>query len=504
MIVKEIAKIIHSKKINLLPTLIGLKADSVLKKMHHIFTNDKVSSDEEASRLLYKKDKNRKSKYTKLKYNYKQRLYHTALLVDITDDEKTQERKKAFFSCARAWLIGYFLILIQARRSGIAYLEHSIADMLRYEFTMLAIESCKILRQHYGVMKGNSEQYKKYDQLIQNLLPLYLAETKAEGYYHYLMSHYVQNKASKDFIFDMAKEYQTSLNLDHLEQRSSSLIYKSKMIEIIKHLSVFEYRKVANVCEEAVKLLKARAFIDNTGLATIYYQWIIACTQIKEYEQAKVIAEQVIQYTMEGAFNWFKGMEVLAQLSFHLGDYDSVLTYFLEVTQHKNYPKMQAVIREEWTIYGAYLRFLVAAGKLEDTKQVLSSIKLAKFVNEVPILSKDKSGKNIPIFICYLVSLIQLKRYDELIDQAENYKKYLSRYLKEEEHLRTYQFIRMLLVIPATSMECTQIEVQTRSFKKVLMERPVDVFNINYISEVIPYERLWEIVLELVCDPSSD
>lgn len=498
MNIGELAKIISSKKIKLLPTMIGLRAGSILKQLHQLIINDKADTDEELAALLYKKENHPRAKYNKLKYNYKQRLYHTVLLAEPNDKAKTGERKKAFFHCARAWLIGYFLILIQARKSGIAYLEHSIDDMLKYEFTVLILESCKILRQHYGVMASNSGRHHKYNQLIQDFLPTYVAETKAEGYYHELMSYYVKGKQSKTFIHEIASQYHTDLSTVKTNRQTSSLIYKASMIEIIKHLSVYEYQQVVEICERTATRLKQKSFVDNTGLATIYYQWIISCSQLKQYEQAKSLAEQVVQYTVEGSFNWFKGMEVLTQLSFSLNDYQGAYDYFSKVTTHKNYKTLSASVREEWTIYKAYLSFLVAAGQLADQAKLLSSIKIAKFINEVPISSKDKDGKNIPVLICSLVSLLQLEQYDRLIDRAEKYKKYIARYLKHEEHLRTHEFIKMLLAIPNTDLTRVQIECATRNSMKTLLAHPIDTFNVNYVSEVIPYEQLWQIVLDLV------
>lgn len=231
---------------------------------------------------------------------------------------------------------------------------------------------------------------------------------------------------------------------------------------------------------------------------TIYLQWIICCTQTKEYELAKELAKKVLQYTQEGSFNWFKGLEVLIQLSFNTTKYQDAYDYMMMAYSKRGFRKLPKVVQEEWAIYEAYLRLLVSMGRIKDSRNKLSAVRIRKFINEVPTFSRDKSGMNVPIIVCYLISLLHLCKYNELIDKVEGYQKYVVRYLKEDEHKRTYYFFRMLLTIPKARFEYKEVKAKNTTYYEEILSRPVDIFNVNYVLEVIPYEHLWELILDML------
>lgn len=64
-----------------------------------------------------------------------------------------------------------------------------------------------------------------------------------------------------------------------------------------------------------------------------------------------------------------------------------------------------------------------------------------RFLNDVPIFSKDKRGMNIPILIFHILYLILTKRYNDVIDRIVRIEKYTTRYLKKDDNYRSNCFI---------------------------------------------------------------
>jgi hypothetical protein len=74
-----------------------------------------------------------------------------------------------------------------------------------------------------------------------------------------------------------------------------------------------------------------------------------------------------------------------------------------------------------------------------------NSFRIYKFLNQVPLFSRDKQGVNIPIILvqiyyCFLPIVI----YSKIIDRMESLNLYSYRHLKKDDNFRSQCFIRML------------------------------------------------------------
>ncbi|NJL77462.1 MAG: hypothetical protein HC892_22915 [Saprospiraceae bacterium] len=364
-----------------------------------------MQNDEEAIKVLYGDDSSGKSKYAKLKYSFKQRLLNMVLLIEPQSKDDTVEKKWFFFHCYRSYLTSYFLVLLGARKVGIPMLEQLLPTLELHEFTVLTLESSKLLRQHYATIEGNLEKAMQYDQYVQEYLELYSLETKVEGQLHILESYYVLKKSNNRTVHELARQYSAPLSSTMLQKASSRLAYKVGMIDIIKCMSVFEYAKAAEICESTIGILKSKQKLDYTGLSIIYFQWIICATQLADFENAKTIGQEALKYLNAGSFNWFKGISVVLELCLKTKNYSDAFHYFREATNHANFDKLSELVKEEWRIYEIYIYLLVAAEKIPySTVKPKNFSKVRKFLNEVSNFSRDKAGMNVHILLGYLIS----------------------------------------------------------------------------------------------------
>jgi hypothetical protein len=155
------------------------------------------------------------------------------------------------------------------------------------------------------------------------------------------------------------------------------------------------------------------------------------------------------------------------------------------------------MIQESWRIYEAYTQFLVKTGDVTadgDTKKY----KAARFLNEVPKFSKDKRGANVPILFARILHAIADGKQDHLVDSTEALAKYTSRYLRDDNQLRSNCFINMLMQVPEGNMHPEAVARKAQKFVDRLKETSVQIADQPFELEIIPYEKLWEIVLSLL------
>lgn len=127
--------------------------------------------------------------------------------------------------------------------------------------------------------------------------------------------------------------------------------------------------------------------------------------------------------------------------------------------------------------------------------------KLAKFINETTIFSKDKSGMNIAIIVIKLLILLQERKFSRLLDEVEATEQYCYRHLRGENTKRSYYFIKMLLQIPLGQFDPEVIESKVSRFNEKLTAIPLQVANQTTEIEVIPYEDLWDFAMQSLRQP---
>lgn len=114
----------------------------------------------------------------------------------------------------------------------------------------------------------------------------------------------------------------------------------------------------------------------------------------------------------------------------------------------------------------------------------------------MPIYRQDKRGANISILILQILFLLHQKKYNAIIDRAESLRQYTYRYLRRDDTFRSHCFIRMLLTLPECSFNKTAVLRKADKYWQQLQAMPLNVAKQSAEIEIVPYETLWEFVLE--------
>ena len=128
---------------------------------------------------------------------------------------------------------------------------------------------------------------------------------------------------------------------------------------------------------------------------------MVAYLHLRDYENGRKTAEESLDYFPEGSIHWMIFQEYNFLLSMHTGQFEAADEIFERVNSHPAFKSMEAWRTEKWTIFQAYSHFIMTAGQDSSSSEETSGkrFSLNKFLNEVPIYSKDKTGMNVAILI---------------------------------------------------------------------------------------------------------
>lgn len=434
--------------------------------------------------------------FKNLKKDLKERLINTLFLVD-TSEVKYGHLEGAYMNCWKEWAAAKILFTKGALVAGIDLTRRVYIRSNRYEFTELALNTSRTLRMYYATQGADPKKFEEYHEANTYYQRLFEWESRAEGYYTSLMVNFSSSRSHKPGLSQQAFMYYAYLE-PALRQYSAFRLHRfAKFIQLIGYMSQHDYTNAIRVCDEALEKLQEKQFVAKQAISSFLYQKLVCHIKIQEFSDGQRAAEESITYEIPGSFNWFKNRELSIILALHTKNYGEAYRIHQQAVNHKGFTRLDAVTQESWFIMNGYLRYLQAIGKIElpPSEARQQRFRLAKFLNQVPVFSKDKRGKNIPILILQILFTISRHQYQEAFNRIEAIEKYCTRYLRRDDTFRSNCFIKMLLLIPIHGFHRQAVERHSMALLKQLATMPLAQAQQNLDIELIPYEHLWPMVL---------
>ncbi len=493
----ELANLLNKTKLKTSGALdIILEPGSKMQQMYEALISQRIQSDEDAATWQLESDDD-PSKLPNLKNKLKDRMLDSVFLLDFKEPGFS-DRQKAYFECYKKWAAAMILVMRNAKVSGIDLLEKLLRHAQRFEFTELTCDILRVLKIHYSTNAGDLKKYEQTREQLHHYQEIWNMENQVEDFYTELVIRYVNSKATKMEVSEQAKVYYSIIMPYMKKSDSFKLQLFGRLIQIFGYSSVNDYVTTARLCEEAIQFFDKKDYDSGFPLQVFYYNLITCYLQLREFEKGRVIIERCQGLVDAGSFNWFKLQELFFLLAMHTAHYDAAAKVLHRAMEDPRFENQSFQITEIWKIYQAYVHFLVRAGKLSaETLPADRNLKfrLGKFLNEIPVFSKDKRGMNIPILIIQILYALIDRDYKQCIDRMEGIEKYCSRYLKQNDTFRSNCFIKMLLQTPIYAFRRERVTRQTQKLYEMLCAVPMEVANQTYEIEIIPYEALWQLTL---------
>lgn len=496
---KEIVTIFNVHQIQKLELFsLSKKKQSKINRMFQLYYEDKVSSDQEAFEELYPEHKGElpNSAYRNLKANLKKRLLNTTFF--IIPDKQASDRQKAYTEAYKYLAASKIYMSRSAQKASIEYLKKTLKIAQKYEFTTLALLASRDLRNYSGSHIGNLRQYKEFCDTALYYQQLDRLEDKAAQYYNNLIIYYAGDLSPKQELQALAWKYLQELEQDVKETTSYSVELYMLLIHLFHYTCINNYHMILDLCDEKILFFREKPYEARTPIQICLHHQLVACLQKRDLDQGESIAKQSNQYLEAGTFNWFKTQEYLVLIALHAGTYKKAYEYFTQTVEHSRFDYLPEQILELWKLYQAYLQLLIKARKFIATKydNRFSHFRINRFVNDMPIFSKDKRGVNVVILILQFSYFVITQNYDFVIDRADALKRYSSRYLFDKNTMRSYYFIKMLLAIPKGNFHHNAVKRHSKADYVKMKKITPSMTHEHHKLEILPYEHLWELLLE--------
>ncbi|NRB53539.1 MAG: hypothetical protein HRU41_38135 [Saprospiraceae bacterium] len=472
-------------------------SDTILNRLYNGIYDGKYNSDEEAAEDLFAEDRHKNEYYGRIKRQLKERLYNTLFLID-TNEPNYSDLQKAYYSSYKNSAAVKILIGKQNRAGAIPLALKTLKVAQKYEFTDLVLALAKELRTHFGMLIGDKKKFDHYNSLVKRYKQIYDAELLAEEYYTAIVVHFVNSSANKKDVISLAETLRVELVEKSEDVDSYWFNYFTYLTIISRYEIANDYENVITTCNQALRYFASKKhLVSKRTLFNFQFRTLGAHIKLKQFQTGFSKIDECLELTLAGSINWYSTLHYLMIISYHARNFDQAYATYNQATSHANFKIYFKNLSENWKLHEAFVYYFLITGRLNlSPAEKPGTFRISKFMNQVPTFSKDKRGTNITVIILQLLLLLQQKKYGAIIDRMEPLQAYAHRYLRQDDTFRSNCFIKMLLCLPAASFHKVGVLRKADKYWKKLQTMPIEKANQSAEMEIVPYEMLWEFVLE--------
>ncbi len=498
--VYQLSKLVSKQKVKALGLFKDNKLGSETKYLsfYENIVDNVIQNDQEAQKALNYSPASKS--FVKFKERYTKKILDYILLSDahIQVDEYVYEE---YFKLLRLYTAAKIIKSYQQTDNAIKIYKYIFNQSKNLEFEELQLFSGLALRQNYAYVNPDKKKYQFYDAELERIQESILKSMSLSKFYDKL-SH--ENLSTKE---EDRKNYQINTLNKSLEFLNSisekdSFLYKSRAYEIAAFAFTInnDLEKSIDISKKSVSLMKQSQYIPKYKLYAAYKDIMSTYLKLKDFENAKIYLDKTMEVLIKKHFNYFKLKSIEYTIYANQKDYDALFALTAEVLSYKSLKEFKANL-QEWKLREAFSNILLETGKI--SKDLLNNLhfkefRLRKFMNEVDLFTKDKRGTNISILVVELMHFLVKKQYDKVVDKLDALNQYTFRYLKNDHTLRSNCFIKMLLKLPEAEYHPLRTERYVKKYEQKLKENPFELSLKVVDVEIIPYEHLWEIIIDIL------
>lgn len=490
-------RLISKKKISDKYIMKSVKDSSKQDVLFKAIKKGDVENDEDAYNLLYKNQGN-KHAYNRMKRRLKEKLYSSLVTLD-QNKQKYTSHKKASYKVMKQFVIANLLKLEKQNFLMLKVLEDTLKQAIKYELTEYVKLISKLLIQHYSIRSKNIRKLKHYQSIFKEYSKIEEFEFTAQMYYTELSRMYSEKVSKKGDFMNKLISY--SDELKNLQKTVYSLNFNHKAFSIHSTRYIFEgdYQAAIGNADKAFTFFEKKPFQTKRILFTFNSDKIISLILLKNHSDAEKLIDQTLNIIDEHSFNFYALQYFRFQNYCWNKEYDMLPVVVNEVLDRKTIVKFNYQY-ELWKIREAYTSFLQEAEifSFKNFDHNRKPFRIGKFLNEVPIYSKEKRGMNISILVVQILFLLVRKEYDKVIDRIDALKQYSFRYLRNDDTFRSNCFIKMILLIPNANFHPVRAELHSKDLYNRLVSHRINIQELTSEIEVIPFHHLWSIILKVL------
>ncbi|MBK8491761.1 MAG: hypothetical protein IPL49_12965 [Saprospirales bacterium] len=474
------------------------KGRSQIQELYDGISDGRFQTEEDIAAHFFKANPRKLQYARRLMQKLRTRLHNTLFFIDL-NQPRFNDILQAYYQSHKDYAIYKILLGQNLVASSISLGEDVLQRSLKYGFPYLTMELARNLMSQYRISGTGKNKAQYYQQLMFEQFELYQAEIKTEAYFQELAVHFSRSRSSKPEMAKLAVQYTHEVQ-EYLKRfRTYRLVLNGYRVLSMRYQIENDYENTIAISREALDVIENDPTLNtNTALLIFHFNILQSCIQLRRFDEGAQAAQKCLSLVPEGSTNWFFVLELHLMLAFHTNKFQKAYEVLRIALGHPGQKKLPEAMREQWTIYKAYVQYFISIEKIRSTtgKEQIQRFRVGKFLNEVPTFSRDKRGVNISIIIIQTLFLLHKREFGQIIDRVEALNMYRHRYLRRDDTFRSNCFIQMLLQVPAANFNRIATVRRTQKFMDQLKEVPIETARQGGEIELIPYETLWRFVLQ--------
>ena len=470
-------------------------------KLFKGLSSGKYKNREEAIYDIYQ-ERGTLKKWRSLKHDLKKKLLNTVFFLASTKT-RFNDLRSAYTYTHKQYALVKLLVLFGARKIAMNLAEQIYKISTKYDFTEIQFLLAQILKQYFAYYAINKKKYKHYSSNFISLKKVLEAEFFIQDCVLEQNLLLLKSKRSK---IEIEKHFDEKIDiLLSLKKEISSFNFLRNYYIFMMRFAEVHSNKISldKICQEAIDYLEKFSFTTPNIFITFHLRILKSSITKKDESKGNEI---FLAYKEKNSISTNLNFALyynFALLNLYCKKYDKAFQTFYEAKTDPKFIKLSSVNQQSYLLVESYIHFLLNVGKIDpsetiiDTKKV-KKFRINKFLNNIPAHSKVKTGSNVAILIIHVLFLLQMKKHSEIIDRVEALNQYCYRYLKNDETLRYNCFIKMLIQMTKADFNRIRTIRYTEKLAQRLATAPFDQSGISLETEIIPFEDLWEMVLDLL------
>ncbi|MBL7795063.1 MAG: hypothetical protein JNJ90_01035 [Saprospiraceae bacterium] len=399
----------------------------------------------------------------------------------VTELEQFTDVQQAHLECQKLWLNVRMLSGQNAAILAIDLAGHILNIAAKFDFTLLAMDVAMYLRMQCCMQYFDSETCAQAEAKYQFFRQTLDAEFRAEKMYSDMTARWWGGHASEESLQQSAKANLKELEILMATFSSSKLHLYGNLIQVQQYLFAQELPAAAAHCEKSIRYFLGKPYQARDPLQVFYYHLLLCSIHLCDAERGKKAAYLCLGLVGEHVSNQFKIRELLVLLFLHSRNYQEAANLFCSVTADSRFAFLPGALRANWSIFGAYLAL---AGIVSP--------------DEIAIRFERKEATTHPgtLLIAEYIRLLQEKRLEAARNRVPELEHFLFRRNAAPTASRTSVFIQMLLLVSEADFQPDGVSRLVAGHLEHLQTLPLDLATPTLELEVLPYEDLWQIVLQ--------
>ncbi len=399
----------------------------------------------------------------------------------VKELEQYTDVQQAHLECQKLWLNVRTLSGKNATTLAMDLAGHLLIIAGKLDFTLLAMDVAMYLRMKCCMQYFGSEMCTESEARYQFFRQTLDAEFRAEKMYSDLTARWWGSQTTDESLHASAKANLTELEPLMAEFSSSKLHLYGNLVKLQQYLFARDYPAARDHCEKSIRYFLGKPYHAKDPLQVFYYSLLLCSIHLRDTERGKKAADACLSLAGEQVSNQFKIKELLVLLYLHTRNYSEAANLFSRVAANYRFAFLPGTLRANWSIFGAYLAL---AGV------VASDGETSKPMRAKGATSHEYTGA---LLIAEYIRLLQEKRQDAVRSRVSELEHFLS---QRNTGSRTSVFIQMLLRVSEADFKPAGVSRLVAGHLEHLRTLPLDLATPTLELEVLPYEDLWQIVLQ--------